>query len=63
MEDKVVKCNEDKCGQHFMLTKKVTECPFCHTVYSEVKEKAEEKVNKKKLTVKTGNESFKISKR
>ncbi len=55
MDDKVVKCTNDKCGQYFMLTEKAIKCPFCHTKYVEVAE--EDK--KKKWTAKTPKESFK----
>jgi Zn finger protein HypA/HybF involved in hydrogenase expression len=36
--EKVVKCNNDRCGQHFMHTVKATKCPFCHTEYVEIAE-------------------------
>lgn len=51
---KVVKCNG--CGQYFMHTEKELKCPFCHTKYSEVEEKAEDK----KGTTKTEKKSLKI---
>lgn len=54
--DKVVRCKNEECALHFMLTEKATKCPFCKTEYGE----AGEKVVEKKLTVKTQKESFKI---
>lgn len=54
MEQKVVKCNG--CGQYFMLTEKVTKCPFCKTEYVEIGEK----VNDKKEAPRTQKKSFEI---
>lgn len=51
---KVVKCNG--CGQYFMRTEINIKCPFCHTEYSEVEEKAKNK----KGTAKTRKEFFKV---
>ncbi len=48
--DRVVKCNSNQCGKHFMYTKEDTKCPFCHTEHSEAK----------KITIKTQKESFKV---
>lgn len=60
--DKVVRCKNKKCALHFMLTEKVTKCPFCHIEYGEVKEKPKDLPAQagKKLTVETQKESFKI---
>ncbi|OHB08871.1 MAG: hypothetical protein A3I19_01035 [Candidatus Zambryskibacteria bacterium RIFCSPLOWO2_02_FULL_38_13] len=66
--NKVVKCKNDKCGQHFMHTEKNTKCPFCHTEYGEAEEKPtveeksvnEEKPKARKVAVKTQKDSFKI---
>lgn len=62
--EKVVKCRG--CGQYFMLTEKVRKCPFCHTVYNVVEEKASAQGGsasggkEKKETTKTQKNSFKI---
>lgn len=37
--EKVVKCTNGQCGQHFMHTEKALKCPFCKTEYIEVEEK------------------------
>ena len=55
--EKIVKCN--RCGQYFMHTEKALKCPFCHTVYVEVEEKAKDK----KGTTKHQKESFKVWKK
>lgn len=65
--DKVVKCMS--CGQHFMYTKTVVKCPFCHTAYvksegktfeAKTKDKIEEKKEEKKDVVRTTKKSFHI---
>ena len=58
--DKVVKCSNSQCAQHFMYTQEDTKCPFCHTEYGKVEERIEERPKERKLTVKTQKESFKI---
>lgn len=59
--DRVVKCNNEQCGLHFMHTQTDTECPFCHTEYSAVEEKkVEVRPKERKVPVKTEKESFKI---
>lgn len=57
--EQVVKCMQ--CGQYYMYTPKDTECPFCHTAYvAEVIEEGVKEPKKKKITVTTNKESFKL---
>lgn len=59
--DRVVKCNVEQCGKHFMYTKEDTKCPFCLTEYGlAVEKKPEEKPKEKRTTIKLEKESFKI---
>lgn len=72
--DRVVKCKNSQCEQHFMHTKEATACPFCHTKYGEVEEKTtekatvnveekpkkEEKIKDKEDTATTQKGAFKI---
>ncbi len=67
--NKVVKCINETCGQHFMHTEIDTKCPFCHTEYVEVNEVAEKESqeakiqsaqSEKKAPIKIKKESFKI---
>ncbi len=55
--DKVVKCTNEQCGQHFMHTETDTACPFCHTPYVEV---VVESPKERKVPVKHQKESFKM---
>ena len=61
--NRVVKCKNNQCEQHFMHTEKSTKCPFCRTEYGE-EEKPKEKevvdIEEKKEAKKTKKESFKI---
>lgn len=55
--NKVVKCNNELCGKYFTHTKEGIKCPFCNVEYVEM---TEGKINKKKATVKSPKDSFKM---
>ncbi len=61
--EKVVKCNNNYCGQYFMHTEKAIKCPFCYTKYVEVYVEVKEKAKDKEETTKKPKESFKIFKK
>jgi hypothetical protein len=54
--NRVVKCKNNRCGQHYMHTEKNTKCPFCFAEYRE----KEEETKDKKGAIKNRKESFKV---
>lgn len=58
--ERVVKCGNEQCGLHYGYSEAQTACPFCHTEHGKAEEKIIIEPKKKKLTVKTQKESFKM---
>ena len=58
--EKVVKCDNERCGLYFGYSEKKTKCPFCYTPYNAVEEKTAEKPKEKRIPVKSRKETFKI---